>query len=216
MTVLLAGVMLGLAGSLHCVMMCGPLVAALHPHRAMRGALLHHAGRIVVYAAAGLLAGLAGHTLTLLQLGRALSVAAGIALLIAAAARTGLMPAGGSGSRISGLTVRAMAKARVMGDKSRTAGALAGGAVNAALPCGLLYAAMAAAAATASPAAAVAFMLSFGAGTAVPLIAVPWMAGYLPEQVRHRARLALPAVLAVAGLLLVVRGAFAPAIHAAH
>ena len=206
MTLVFAGLALGVAGSLHCAVMCGPLVAALHGRRSPRRAVLHHAGRISVYAAAGIAAGAAGEALALRQLGRALSVAAGVALIAIAAERAGMLPLSrrAGGMSVVSAAMRALGRIR---DKSPALAALGGGAINALLPCGLLYAAMAAAAATASPSQAFVFMLSFGVATAPALMAVPWVAGRMPDAARARLRFAVPAAFALAGVMLVMRGA---------
>src|SRR5271165_162424 len=54
---------LGLAGSLHCVQMCGPLVLSFGLSSGVRPWLSHaayHLGRILTYSALGALAGWAG------------------------------------------------------------------------------------------------------------------------------------------------------------
>ena len=49
-----------LAGSLHCVAMCGPLVGLHGGARSLRLALIHALGRLTTYVALGALAGLVG------------------------------------------------------------------------------------------------------------------------------------------------------------
>ena len=58
--------LLGLAGSLHCAGMCGPLVLALAKARprTMRestGRIFYHLGRVASYCLLGLVLGLLGH-----------------------------------------------------------------------------------------------------------------------------------------------------------
>ena len=207
MTLVAAGMMLGLAGSVHCIAMCGPLAMTLHGARDTRAATIYHAGRVLMYVAAGALAGLAGRAVSMAGLGRALSIAAGVLLIAMAVARLrpGLISTGGG----AGLT-RALARAmRGLRDLSLTrprAGVLAAGALNALLPCGLLYAALAAAAALASAADAALFMTAFGAATAPALIALPLLAGAMPLAWRARLRFAAPAALAIVGVGTLVRG----------
>ncbi len=59
--------MLGLAGSLHCVGMCGPIALALprptNPGALIPGRLLYNIGRMLTYAGLGLLFGWMGQTL---------------------------------------------------------------------------------------------------------------------------------------------------------
>jgi len=51
-----SGLLLGLAGSLHCAGMCGPLVLAIGKNTTAYQ-LIHHAGRIISYLMVGLLVG---------------------------------------------------------------------------------------------------------------------------------------------------------------
>ena len=58
---------LGLVGSLHCAVMCGPLVLAVSRMGAARlpataSQLIYHAGRIAAYCAIGALFGAVGKT----------------------------------------------------------------------------------------------------------------------------------------------------------
>ena len=84
---------LGLAGSLHCVGMCGPIALAL-PRAAsgghlgfIAGRLLYNLGRAVTYAVLGAIFGLLGRSLHLAGFQQGLSVACGVAILLYLAAR---------------------------------------------------------------------------------------------------------------------------------
>ena len=61
MTWFLAGAALGVAGSLHCAGMCGPLLLVIHgplpQSRRVPRIALYHGARIVVYALLGVPAG---------------------------------------------------------------------------------------------------------------------------------------------------------------
>ena len=207
MTVVVAGVMLGLAGSVHCIAMCGPLAMAMHGARDTRAAAIYHAGRVLMYVAAGALAGLAGHAVSTAGLGRALSIGAGVLLIAMAVTRLrpGLVSTAG-GAGITRLLGRAMRGLRDLSQTRPRAGVLAAGALNALLPCGLLYAALAAAAALASAADAALFMAAFGAATAPALVALPLLAGAMPPAWRAKLRFAAPGALVVAGVGTLVRG----------
>jgi len=50
--IIIAGLSLGLAGSFHCLGMCGPLILAMHggqKHKGTKTLLLHHFGRAIAY-----------------------------------------------------------------------------------------------------------------------------------------------------------------------
>jgi sulfite exporter TauE/SafE len=80
------------------------------------------------------------------------------------------------------------------------------GLANGLFPCGLVYAAVVTAAAAGTIVHAVLFMIGFGAGTVPLLMALTVSASTIPAGVRRRFRLAFPAVLALAGILLIARG----------
>jgi sulfite exporter TauE/SafE len=216
--VLLAGLALGAAGSLHCLSMCGPLVAALHGGASSRWwmpVLLHHAGRALTYGSLGLIAGLAGREVTAGGFGRSLSVVAGVLLLAFAAGA--VVPMADGVTRRLGLQVARGLSAVRRG--SRPPGgwrAMAAGALNALLPCGLVYGALAAAVAVGTPGSSALFMLGFGIGTSPMLLGVSRVTTYARALGWQRLRLARPIGLALLGLLLVWRGVAGPASIASH
>jgi sulfite exporter TauE/SafE len=211
---LFAGLLLGLASSLHCAAMCGPVTLALHGPR-QRGSgrpvpvvpkiAIHHAGRVSMYAVAGVAAGAAGHAITALGAGRVLAWAGGVLLLLTAAAHLGVGPAlpGVPLARIVGRVARA---SRSVWQAHPVAGAFAGGILNAWLPCGMVYAALTAAAALGRPGAGMAFMALFGLGT-VPALAAVWLlAGLVTPAMARAFRFGTPVALVIVGLLLIARG----------
>src|SRR5690606_38240153 len=92
-------------------------------------------------------------------------------------------------------------------------GPVALGALNGLLPCGLVYAALTAAAGLGSLPQAVGFMVAFGLGTAPVLVFLGLASGAVPARVPVRIRRAAPAMLAIVGVLLIVRGLRMPVPH---
>ncbi len=214
MTALAAGLLLGLAASGHCAVMCGPLMVALRSQTGRRGAAgigLYHAGRVLVYAGLGAAAGAAGQAIVAGGFGRALSLGAGVVLLVMAAGRAGFpLPGRVSAGGVGRIVGRALAALRVHRAAHPAAGMLLAGGLNGLLPCGLLYGALVGAAGLARPAASAGVMVMYGLGTTPLLAAIWWSAGSVAASLRARVRLAAPLVLAVVGLLLIARGAGAP------
>lgn len=198
--------LIGLVGSLHCAGMCGPLTLAVagsgggsHPATAR---LLYQVGRLATYTAMGALFGLFGRGLAVAGLQRWLSMAAGAVILLGLLASfrgpaTGLLV--GWVDRLKGQFARRLLQG--------SAGSrLLLGVFNGLLPCGLVYAASASAAATGSPATGAAWNLAFGLGTLPLMLALSFAGGRIPFAWRLRLQPFIPAGVAVLGVLLVLRG----------
>lgn len=201
---LTAGLALGAIGSAHCVAMCGPLVLALARGGPLRG-LRYHAGRVLTYAAFGAIAGQAGYRLAMTGLGRPLAIVAGVGLIAIAVGRLDLGKVRALRAWTA-LTVRTGSLAGQWSQRHHVAGPFVAGAANGLLPCGLVYAAITAAAAFGDSATAAAFMAGFGAGTLPALAALSFSAARAPRFVQGLVRRATPAVLGGIAALLIIRG----------
>jgi len=214
---LAAGVVLGVAASGHCVVMCGPLMLAVRHASPLHGQgnrrhtvslLLYHAGRVAGYAALGMAVGATGATMAATaELGRVLSLAASAWLVLMAAGHAGLRlpdPFGARAGRVVGGGLRTIRPHLSSHPWLTATGA---GVLNALLPCGLLYAALLASAALANPLQGAAFMMAYGAGTLPLLGALAFSANLIPGSFRERLRPLTPAVLLALAALLVLRSA---------
>ncbi len=212
MTYFVAGAIMGLVASLHCAVMCGPLLLAMNPtaglprHQVCLRMLVYHAGRLFTYALLGGLVGAVGEKLIPEGIGRGLAIGAGVLLVLAAGGAT-------IGSRLrpiarawSSLALLASGRAMKFARRHHRLGHAVLGAANGLLPCGLLYAALAAAASSGGVIHSVVLMIGFGSGTVPMLLALTMSAATIPATVRQRFRLLLPAVMALAGALLIARG----------
>lgn len=177
----------GLLGSLsHCAGMCGPFVlsqvaarleavpaSCMSEWRRLAGAALlpYHLGRATTYAVLGAAAALAAGALggTARWLGAVLlAAAAAFMLALALPGLTGLGPAGGGSRWAVGIGRLASPLFRApVGWRGWLLGMVLGY-----IPCGLVYAALAAAAASGDAIAGAAGMLAFAAGTVPMLVAV--------------------------------------------
>ncbi len=204
----------GLAGSLvHCVGMCGPFVLGQVMSDAERpvggpygewqrlaGALLvpYHLGRFTTYTGLGALAGGATAVFASLEIFNWLSAA----LLIAAA---GLLAAQALGLALNAASPATNLVARLAAplSASQTSVARYGlGIVLGFLPCGLLYAALAAAAGTGSVVTGAFAMSCFAVGTVPALIAVGWGGLIMRRHLRTIARWVSPPLLAGNALVM--------------
>lgn len=206
-----AAVMLGLAGSLHCVGMCGPLALVLPRREGSRGAfvagrLLYNLGRALTYSAMGAVFGLFGQSLLLAGWQNGLSLAVGILILIYLATRC--LGAGRWSLESALLRFVAPVQRRLAARLVRPgAGSLfVIGLLNGLLPCGLVYVALAAAAATGSAVEGLLFMLVFGLGTAPLMLAVSLAGPSLHASLRGRMQSLVPVALCTLAALFILRG----------
>lgn len=203
--------LLGLAGSLHCVAMCGPLMLALPLSRSARwGAigqsLVYQIGRVGTYVLLGLLFGLLGKGVALAGFQQALSIVAGVLMLVAAFFAVTWERATGALPGMRQLTRWVQQRIGGLLRTPSTSTAFAIGMLNGLVPCGLVYAAVAGAISMAGGWQGGLFMALFGLGT-LPLLVVLMSTGqrFSPEW-RRRFRIVQPTLLAIAGLLLLSRG----------
>ena len=211
LTMVLTAFLVGLAGGVHCVAMCGGIVAALNfrsepGNVSLARQLAYSAGRVISYAAAGAIAGGAGSLalqtqrilpaqLVLLVLANALIISLGLSL---AGFRAVMRPL----ERAGLVLWRGLRRLGVRVAPARTpAGAFAVGLAWGWIPCGLVYGVLATALVSGSAwRGAVAVMAAFGAGTLPNLLA----AGLAAD--RLRSLLVRPSARILAGALVVVLG----------
>jgi sulfite exporter TauE/SafE len=187
--------------------MCGPLVLALpaaqvHPVMHVIGRVLYNLGRVTTYALLGVVFGLIGHTLALAGVQRWVSIGLGVVILIGlffAKSSTFSVPVAGTVSWLkSGLGF-------LLKKKSVGSLYLLGG-LNGLLPCGLVYAACAGAAATGTMLHGVEYMVVFGLGT-VPMMLGLGLAGTaLHSSLRARVTKLVPVSLLLLAGFLILRG----------
>lgn len=189
-----SGFILGLAGSLHCAGMCGPLML-ISGNNNLQGAALHHTGRIISYillgAIASGIAGISGGT----GWQSWLSVALGMLLIFMASGQL-LKYRFSFAYRPWNGFMRLVLK-----QKGWTKSLLAGLA-HGLLPCGLSFAAAVAAAAMPHFTGSMAYMTLFAFGTLPALTGFQWL---VAPMFKHRKCLTA-FVMAATGIWLIVRG----------
>jgi uncharacterized protein len=206
----LAGFVLGLVSSFHCVGMCGPLalslpVKHLPPAGRTWAVLLYNLGRILTYASLGLILGLTGRRLYIAGFQQGLSIACGTLVLIFVLQyfwiRKPWHP--------SWLTHFNSGVQHLMGLALRSrnlAGFLLLGMANGLLPCGMVYLALAGALGTANPSNSTLFMVFFGAGT-LPAMMLMGLAGIrMGFPLRNLVKKASPYLAFLMAVLLILRG----------
>lgn len=198
---------LGLAGSLHCAGMCGPLALALPAQARSRsgyvvGRLAYNAGRLGAYSALGLGFGLFGQSLSMAGLQRWVSLGLGLLLLVGLFSSRKLASWVPIVALVSGLKA---GMSSLLSRRSLSSLALLG-LLNGFLPCGLVYVACAGAVATGNIASGILYMATFGLGTIPVMLAIGLSGSLMPFSLRLKLRKTVPAAVIVLALLLLLRG----------
>ncbi|HEY0986822.1 MAG TPA: sulfite exporter TauE/SafE family protein, partial [Kofleriaceae bacterium] len=192
-----------LAGSLHCIAMCGPLIGLHGGARSLRLALVHALGRLTTYAALGALAGLlgravdmAGH-LAAIQHGAAIAAGAltvGWGLRTIAIAR-GWLRTEGSAPALFG---RGLVQLRARRAVSR---AWLVGVLTGLLPCGWLWVFVVSASGTGSPWAGAAVMTVFWLGTVPAMTGLLALGGPVIARIRRKLPVISASLMIALGLV---------------
>jgi sulfite exporter TauE/SafE len=199
--------LLGVAGSLHCAGMCGPLVLALAKARPRTmqesiGRVSYHLGRVASYCLLGLMLGLLGHVAAPAGFQRWLSLTLGVVLLAGLLLSTRLPLA------VPVMKWVAWLKNSMRGllQRNSPASQAAMGALNGLLPCGLVYVAAAGATATGHPLTGAAYMACFGLGTWPMMLGIHLAGQRLPLPSRLPLGSVTRAAVLLMALLLILRG----------
>lgn len=203
----LTGALLGMAGSLHCVGMCGPLMLLLPTGKTWQYTLktqgLYHLGRSATYVFFGAFAGLIFLWIDIRAFEQQFSIGLGLAFL-------GLWIYDFWGSK-KGVTSplqswvnRSFGKAI---SRHVSWGWLLGGFLNGLLPCGLVYGALMASLSTGTFSGAVWFMAGFGVSTAPALIGISLSKSIIVRKISPWLRKLLPFWLLIMAVLFLLRGA---------
>lgn len=201
----------GIAGSFHCIGMCGGFACALRG--AARGSagwlpqqILYNCGRVTTYTFLGALAGAAGRSLhgelDLAQ--RSLSVFAGLLMVMMALQLSGFLSRrrGTSGFVAISFTTGLGGLVRA----PHTIGPLALGVVNGFLPCPLVYAFALQAAAAGGPAPGALTMAAFGLGTFPAMFLMAGLGGFIDGVWRRRGVRFAALFILLLGIGTTVRG----------
>lgn len=214
-----AGFALGLAGSLHCVGMCGPIAIALPGRRklswSMSGQkLVYQLGRVTSYTMLGVLAGFAGSRVVDAGFSQHLSIVAGVIMVVMAVLHLGMHKqlihahAFGRVSRFVEQKIGARLashKGGADGLPSLQAHYLIG-IFNGLLPCGLVLSALVGSIGTGDVLEGSLFMMMFGLGTVPLMSAVAILGGVVSCKLRNKLRTAVPVIAILIGVLFVMRG----------
>ena len=201
---------MGLAGSLHCVGMCGPLAFSLpfsHQNNLSRfkGGLIYNTGRILSYTLLGLLFGSFGNLFIRTQWQSKLSIALGLVILLYLFTPKRWLHFNNLGIINKPFILLRQQLGKLFNGKNP--GSLFSiGILNGFLPCGLVYLALSSSIISASATNGGLFMLFFGLGTFPLMFATVLLGNFLNQQVRQRIYKSVPILLSFMAILLILRG----------
>jgi uncharacterized protein len=202
------GLMLGLAGNIHCVGMCGPIALALPtgdagPVKRCFFLSLYSFGRVLTYTILGIVFGILGFGVKLAGMQQILSILVGLMLIFGVflpylikRTHTKKVPWTNWVNLRFGQLLR----------KTHPISFLGMGLINGLLPCGLVYTALAGASVSGSVQGGVAFMSAFGLGTVPALFAMAWVSRSIPSQIRTKLTKIIPIISIILGILFILRG----------
>ena len=201
---------MGLFGSIHCAVMCGPLVFALQSGQGVAwmqifNKLIYQVGRIFTYGCLGALLGLIGNVASFSGWQRGFSLFTGVFLVI-----VGLSYFFAKNSAVlAKIQTKAIQPfARLMGKwLHKPGGALIAGVLNGILPCGMVYMALASAMNADTVLGGFQFMLLFGLGTLPLMLFFSLASSFSMKIVKVKFAQILPLLFLIMGIWFILRGA---------
>ena len=201
---------MGLLGSVHCAVMCGPLLIAIQGGQSINwkttiNKFIYQAGRILSYVLLGLLLGLVGQAAAIQGWQQGFSLFTGVLLVLLAF----VFMFQHSSTSFAAFQTKAIQPFTKLMSKwlFRPGGSFIAGLLNGFLPCGMVYMALASAVNADSIANSLLFMLLFGLGT-LPLLLLFSFAGNFPKQVFKKGfSKILPILFLIMGIWFILRGA---------
>ena len=206
---LLSGFVLGFAGSVHCVGMCGPLALSL-PFQQFTGwqKVLavggYHFGRISSYMIIGIIAGIFGRGLNWFGLTQILSIVLGSFIVLSV-----VLPRLFSKLNLpflNGFKQWQITTMQTILQKRSAPSMYFFGILNGFLPCGLVYTAVAASLVAHTITESILFMGIFGLGTVPAMLLLVLAAQSLSGGFRQQIRKLIPVLSLIIGILLILRG----------
>jgi len=206
---IIAALIMGGIGSVHCIGMCGPLALSLpvvsnnHSSRFI-STLLYNTGRVAMYALLGAIFGMIGMSFALFGFQQWLSVILGVTILVFI-----ILPKHNSVFKHNAILLFFDKLRGALGQlfaRKNYRSVFFIGLMNGLLPCGLVYMAIAAAVSTASVLKSSLFMAAFGMGTLPVMWSIAFFGGFINMNVRRNIKRLYPYVMVLVAVMLIVRG----------
>lgn len=210
-TLAIAALGLGLASSLHCVGMCGPIAFSLGINTENKldftiRNLTYQFGRITTYTLLGALLGIIGYGISFAELQNPLSIAVGIMIILMAVLPKNLGADNFGVKPFSRLMYKIKSGLGKFLRKKNFSSLYITGLLNGLLPCGAVYAALTGSIAMGSIARGAIFMFCFGLGTIPLMFASVVIGNVVSLQTRQMILKFLPYLMILLGILFIFRG----------
>lgn len=208
---LLSGLLLGIFSSFHCVGMCGAIAFSLpiqtqSPSSKIISFGLYHLGRMTMYTLLGIFFGAVGRHVFIGGLQQWLSIVLGVmvVLFVFAFYKKSVLVA--KIPLLSNLYIWVQRLLINTLHRKSSFAMFVVGLLNALLPCGMVYLAIAGALTSSNMFAAGLFMLAFGVGTVPLMLLVSYLGVLIPISFRNQLKKAVPIAVFLVGIFLIVRG----------
>lgn len=213
---LITALIMGLAGSLHCVGMCSPLVMAITNMKrsVLMNKLIYNSGRILTYGFFGALVSSVGAILPFSKYQHLFSIVLGIILLIIGFTGFNKLSIPFITPLLQKFSTFLKTQFGKFYHRKTYLSTMILGMLNGILPCGLTFIALTYCLTMREPIQGFGFMLMFGLGTMPAMLGLPSLIHVLVNKLNWQVRKITTVLLIVSGSLLVVRAFLTTMAHA--
>ena len=205
-----SALLLGFAGSLHCLGMCGPIAFAIRVDRRNKMKMIlqnltYQIGRITSYCFLGLLFGSISYGISLAGFQKGISIALGITMILSVFLSKKIL----NKIRIKPYDIFLIKMKNSIGKYIKKKGFYSlfiTGIFNGLLPCGLVYIAIGASLASGSSLKGGIFMFFFGLGTIPLMFSTVLLGNFIGQSIKESILGFIPLVIFSLGFLLIIRG----------
>jgi len=202
---------LGLAGSFHCIGMCGPIAFILPIDKSSAAktfiqTFLYHFGRLISYAIIGILFGFLGKGLYLAGFQQNLSILMGVIMILTVIIPVSIFNKFNFSKPLYKLIGKLKQYLGLYLNKKSNKAIFTIGFLNGFLPCGLVYMALIGAISTGNAFQGELYMAVFGLGTIPMMSGAILLGNFINISIRNKIQKIIPILVIIIGLLFILRG----------
>tara|TARA_R110001583_G_scaffold125274_1_gene276792 strand:- start:4689 stop:5411 length:723 start_codon:yes stop_codon:yes gene_type:complete len=202
---------LGLAGSFHCIGMCGPIAFIIPVDRTSKIKMffqifLYNFGRLFSYSLIGLLFGFIGKGLYLAGFQQRLSILMGVIMIVTVIIPISVFNKYNFSKPLYKIIAKVKLKLGLYLNIKSNKSLFLIGFFNGFLPCGLVYMALIGSISTGNIVEGALYMVLFGFGTLPMMTAAVLLGNFVNLSLRNKIQKIIPAFVVIIGLLFILRG----------